>query len=300
MTRTATNIITLPALGNGDRGAANRGFQLQTTSSAVIEKAKAAFRRLECTTQQVWEDWAAACLGMLELQNMALTAAKTTKPRGGRYHQAIRRYLALHGLDRVHKTTRAIMVEAARNLAEIERWRAGLDPEARLDLNHPRVVLTHWKRSLHGPGPVADDRPNPFLQGWIKANDEQITIGLSVIGFDTFRPRLPSDWHKRLVEHAARLHAKEHEPDSRITAAVQSALDHITVADGAKTSTVVAKSHEDAALADLHAAAKILAAIARSAHELSVGLAKNTLHHNGHAASPRGEDRQDGGAYTLR
>jgi len=55
-----------------------------------------------------------------------MTAAQTNKPEGPRYRQAMKHFLACHGFDHIHKSTRSLMCEVARNIAAIEIWRSKL------------------------------------------------------------------------------------------------------------------------------------------------------------------------------
>jgi hypothetical protein len=247
------------------------------TTNTIIERGKVALIRLEHDTQ-TWPDWCAACAALLAVQALAMTAAQTNKPEGPRYRQAINHYLAGHGFDHIHKSTRSLMCEVARNIAAIETWRSKLPADELLELNHPRVVLTHWRRSLRSssnqdnPEDTKDEEPNPLLMGWNKASPEQRTVGLAKVGFNNFRQAMPADWCKPMKDCAARLLAEDRDPDVRVTRAVQKAFAHIEIANDPKTSAPLAQGHEKKALDELRAALKALHAIQRRVQDLEVGI----------------------------
>ena len=169
------------------------------------------------------------------------------------------------------------MCEVARNLPAIESWRSTLPNDELLELNHPRVVLTHWKRSLRCADEESEKsevaETNPLFEGWKKSSPEQRTAGLGQIRFEEFRVVMPDAWCKPIKDCAAHLLAEDRNPDFRITRAVQKALDHIAIADDAKTSKPVAQSHEKEARDELRVVLKALQAINRQVRDLDVGTA---------------------------
>jgi len=247
-----------------------------STANAVIERGKAALSQLE-QDKHTWSNWTAACLAVLETQTLAMAAAQTNVPHGPRYKKAIKLLLECHGFDRINKGTRSLMCDVARNLPAIESWRSTLLPEKLLELNHPRVVLAHWKRSLRSgsgqdPEESEIDTANPFLQGWNKSSAEQRTAGLTEVGFDDFRQAMPAAWCKPMKDCVARLRAEDRNPDFRITRAIRKALEHLEIANNPKTSTPVAQGHEKDALGELREALKALRGIKRHVWDLDVGI----------------------------
>jgi hypothetical protein len=244
-------------------------------TDAVIDRGKAALIRLE-RDKQTWPDWCAVCEAQLAVQTLAMTAAQTNTPQGPRYREAAKHFLALHKFDRINKGMRSLMCEVARNLDAIESWRSTLPSEELLELNHPRVVLAHWKRSLRSKDQDPEDPevavPNPMIVGWDKATPEQRTTGLAKVGFDDFRQVMPGNWCKPMRECVARLRAEDCDPDSRITRAFQKALVHLEIADDPKTSGPVAQGHKKEALDELRETLKALRAIKRRIHDLDVGI----------------------------
>jgi hypothetical protein len=249
---------------------------INTATNAIIEQGKAALVQLE-RDRQTWPLWVAASQAQLAIQTLAMAAAQTNTPQGPRYREAVRNFLALHGFDRINKGTRSIMCEVARKLAAIEQWRSALPPEELLELNHPRVVLDRWKRSIRATSgqdskaPPPEGKPNPMLEGWNKATLEQRTTGLTQIRFDDFRQVMPGDWSKPMKECVGRLRPEDRDPDSRITRVVQKALEHLEIADDPKTSKPVGQGHEKEALGELREALRALHAIKRHVHDLDVG-----------------------------
>src|SRR5262249_8363873 len=73
-------------------------------TNVIIERGKAALSRLE-HDKQTWPDWCAACVGMLEIQTLAMRAAQTNKPNGPQYRQTVKHFLVAHRLDHIHKST---------------------------------------------------------------------------------------------------------------------------------------------------------------------------------------------------
>ena len=242
----------------------------------IIERGKAALSRLE-HDEQTWPNWCAACAALLAVQTLAMTAAQTNKPEGPRYRQAMKHFLVCHGFDHIHKSTRSLMCEVARNIAAIEIWRSKLPANELLELNHPRIVLKHWKRSFR-PGSDQSEseqesaEANPFIDGWNKSSPEQRTAGLVTVGFNNFRQDMPDAWCKPMKDCAARLLAEDRDPDFRMTRAIQKALEHIEIADDPKTSEPLGQGHEKEALDELRVALKALRAMKRRVHELDVGI----------------------------
>jgi hypothetical protein len=123
-----------------------------------------------------------------------------------------------------------------------------------------------------------------MLEGWNKATPEQRTTGLTKISFDDFRSVMPSAWFKPIMkERIAHLRAEDRDPDSRITRAIQKALEHLEIAGDPKTSKPVAQSHETEALGELRETLKALRAIKRRVHDLNVGI----------STSPKAERRSN-------
>jgi hypothetical protein len=253
------------------------------TTDTIIERGKTALIRLERDTQ-TWPDWRAVCEAQLAVQTLAMAAAQTNKPQGPRYRMAIKNYLVCYGFDRIHKSTRSLMCEIARNIDAIEAWRSTLSANELLELNHPRVVLTRWRRSLRSSsnqddpedtqeeGHKKEEEHNPLLVGWSKASPEQRTVGLAKVGFNNFRQAMPADWCKPMKDCVAGLRAEDWDPDVRITQGVQKAFAHIKIANDPKTSAPLAQGHEKEALDELRTALKALHAIKSRVQDLEVGI----------------------------
>jgi hypothetical protein len=118
-----------------------------SNASDIIARGRAALPRIE---HNHWSDWRDVIIALGVLRSQSLHEAGTNKPHGRSYRAAIGRRLRIHGFDRIHKSERCRLLECADNLAAIDAWRAHQAPDLQLGLNHPRVVLAHWKRSLRG------------------------------------------------------------------------------------------------------------------------------------------------------
>jgi hypothetical protein len=117
----------------------------QPSDSDLIRSGRAALSRLETAH---WEDWIAVILALAVLRTQALREAETNRPVGSRYRKAIASRLRIHGFDGIDKADRSRFLKCADNLPAIEAWRASQSPARQLALNHPKVVIEAWKRSL--------------------------------------------------------------------------------------------------------------------------------------------------------
>lgn len=276
VSKTPSTVVSFSKAGSASNRVCN--FKPAPPDLAAIERGKAAYRRLKGSN--IWADWRDVCLALLALMLRAMAAAGAVEPRGGKYQKSIIHQLRLHGFEHIHKTTRSILIDVARNIEAIDAWREELaksDPERLTDLNHPRVVLTYWKRSLGLDSKnqeASEDRPNPFLTGWGRANADERKAGLIEIGFGSFRPHMPDTWHPEMKAAVARLVAADRDPDHRITDAIQKALEHIVIASNQKTSKAVRLGHEQEALDELRAVLQALRSVKRDIVELDVGLVR--------------------------
>ena len=115
----------------------------------IIKRGRAVLPRLECNL--TWEtDWRDLILALGVGRDIAMRAAGTNRPQGSRYRAAIGPWLRCYGFDRIDEGDRSRLVECYENLAAINAWRGAQPAEKQAKLNHPRTVLSRWKRSL-GP-----------------------------------------------------------------------------------------------------------------------------------------------------
>ena len=80
----------------------------------------------------------------------ALIEARTNKPSGRRYNEAIGAWLRSTGFIDIHKSirSRTVGVPIEDHRQDVEEFLATLKLEKRIKLNNPTVILSAWKRSL--------------------------------------------------------------------------------------------------------------------------------------------------------
>ena len=116
----------------------------------VITRAQAVVDQLECNLR--WDiEWRDLILALGAGRDLAQRTAKTNQPQGPKYRAAIGAWLRHYGFDRIPVTERSRLISCFDNLIAINAWRSALSAERQEKLNHPRVVLAHWKRSLKKP-----------------------------------------------------------------------------------------------------------------------------------------------------
>jgi hypothetical protein len=57
-------------------------------------------------------------------------------------------WLRENGLDGIHSQERYWALQIVDNLAEIERWRGGLDESLRRRFNHPQAIWVNWRKTV--------------------------------------------------------------------------------------------------------------------------------------------------------
>jgi hypothetical protein len=77
-----------------------------------------------------------------------MDAAQSEKPQGPKYRKIIGVWLRCHGFDRIDEGDRSRLLKCYDNFSAINAWRSALPAEEQAKLNHPRVVLARWQRSL--------------------------------------------------------------------------------------------------------------------------------------------------------
>jgi hypothetical protein len=135
------NIVPFPIGASAKVGSS----QPSNATADVIKAAQAVIERLECNLK--WDtDWRVLILALGAGRDLALRIAKANRPHGPKYRAAISAWLRDYGFDRIEKADRSRLMECFDHLDEINTWRSA-QPEMK-ELNHPRTVLSHWKRSL--------------------------------------------------------------------------------------------------------------------------------------------------------
>jgi hypothetical protein len=125
----------------------------QPSLAEIIHRGQQALTRVE---HSHWPDWRDIILAHSAGRSLVLHETKANNTRSSRYRKAMGVWLRCYGFDRIDKADRCRLFECADNLGAIDEWHASLPPERQLGLNHPRVVLTHWKRSLRPAGNKVD------------------------------------------------------------------------------------------------------------------------------------------------
>ena len=178
------------------------------TTAGIIERGQAALARLE---RNAWPDWRAVIEAVGEGDRLSLLEAKANTRKSRHYSERMASWLRLYGFDRFDRADRCRLLECSDNLTALETWRSGLSAEQQLAFNHPRVVLSHWKRSRRKPTTERSEfQPSPpifvesiseemILAWWASASTEAKhrihEHVLTDIGEDEFRrnvlPALP-------------------------------------------------------------------------------------------------------------
>jgi hypothetical protein len=128
------------------------------TSTEIIARGRASLAHIE---RGHWPDWRNVIAALAAGRTIALLQAGTNVPQGGRYREAMGRWLRCHGFDRIDKADRSRLLKVADNLTAIDEWRNGLPPDEQLRLNHPRTVLATWNATQRQSSPPPPPPPPP-------------------------------------------------------------------------------------------------------------------------------------------
>src|SRR5262249_21277467 len=136
------------------------------------------------------------------IDTLAMREAKTNEPKGGKFNQAVGKFLRRYGLDRIHKSDRSRMRKYAGKLEEIDAWRAKQPAEQQLELNHPRVVYARWSRPPRPAGSKRDKNPAPERPNlWLALNhatDEEVTAAFRSKTLAWFFDLIPPEWFPQI------------------------------------------------------------------------------------------------------
>ena len=190
-----------------------------------IRQGVEAYARIESERNHTWGLWRQVIIALALIDALAMREAGTNSPQGGKFNQAVAKYLRCYGLDRIHKSDRSRMRKYAGKLDAIDAWRNAQSPERQLELNSPRVVFNHWERSLRSTpeqtkekaaksasaktDPVAD-----VLAILGKLTDAQLTRVWTGLKLGAFLRTIPADMRAELERRITGLHsrAKTSEP----------------------------------------------------------------------------------------
>jgi hypothetical protein len=181
---------------------------------SIIRRGQAALERLEQSRD--FQDWADLTNALAEVQTAAMAEAATNAPQGAKYRKAIAKKLRIYGFDHIHKSTRSFLLKQVKpNLEAMTAWRAKQSAEVQFDLNHPRVVLTWWKRSLKqpkstDPGDSDNDENNignsdglnQVVAWWQAASASQRAAFLAALELTDILEAMPTAWREKLKERA--------------------------------------------------------------------------------------------------
>jgi hypothetical protein len=115
----------------------------------IVTAAQAAANRL--ISGQSWQDWRAVGCALQVGRTRAMAEAGTNRPEGKRYSAAFSRWISDAKLDKVvggreHNALRSRLLDLVDHLGEVERWRATLPPNQRVEWNYPATLHRHWQK----------------------------------------------------------------------------------------------------------------------------------------------------------
>lgn len=102
-----------------------------------------------------WLKWIAIGRGLQECQKLALERARSNDLKSGAYRKAMSLILEAERLDRIDKGDRSVLLAVVAELPAITAWRDTLTVTERMRYNHPRAVMTRFKKATTKP-PVLD------------------------------------------------------------------------------------------------------------------------------------------------
>jgi hypothetical protein len=243
------NIVTFPSFVNPDLSCA-------TQPSDPIKAGQQAWERLQA--HQTWDDWKAVGFALAEGRTRAMAAAQTNQPKGSRYNKIYSNWLGARGFSDLGKSTRARLLQCMENLDAIDAWFRTLKADKRLKLNHPTTVLSAWKRAM-APKNKPGDKPTSNWDLLFK----QFTLR-------DFIEHMPPEWRDELLRRRDNLDKSQ--PDPKVAATIKAALSHMASATDPKVGETVATSNENAALADLRGALRLLNGLDRTLHDVEIRL----------------------------
>jgi hypothetical protein len=155
-------------------------FQNNPSPSDIIIAAQEAAHRL--IGGQSWEDWKLVGRAAQALRTQAMVEAETNKPEGKRYDAAFGRLLADAKFDKLlggneHKALRCRLLDLMNSIGDVEKWRATLPTNKRVEWNYPLTIYKHWRRSHLPITQLADRPPSPVakLKESVAALEEENT-----------------------------------------------------------------------------------------------------------------------------
>jgi hypothetical protein len=181
---------------------------VQPSAGDTISRGRDAWARLR--EGQCWTDWIHVAAALATGRSVAMREAQTNTPHGARYRAAIGTWLRCWGFDGIDKTTRSRLLDCHDNLTEISAWRNALPSEKQRLWNHPRVVLTRWRKSLQAPTtkPRARKAPPGLAAAWAAEGPAGQRAQLDRVGTDQLckilSPKMLAELRERMVKQDLR------------------------------------------------------------------------------------------------
>jgi hypothetical protein len=145
----------------------------------VTEGSKA-WTRLKHNTLQNWIDWLLVGAALLVGRREAMRIACSNRPVGGRYRRAFTWWLRENGFADLEKRTRADLLRIMECVEQIEVWRAGLDKEDRLRINHPTTIWRRWSASKQGTTSRGRSRTEQYKEQVRRLQEENDNLRLKL------------------------------------------------------------------------------------------------------------------------
>jgi hypothetical protein len=120
-------------------------FRTSVTRRNHIEDGIRAWERLKHSRSQNYNDWMQVAEALEIGQKECMRLAETDKPQGSRYRKIFGDWLREHHFDDMDKGDRVLALKILSDRPKIETWRAELELDERLNLNHPRAILRRYE-----------------------------------------------------------------------------------------------------------------------------------------------------------
>ena len=109
-----------------------------------------------------WNLWLVVGEAMATGRHMAMQGAKVNRPEGRGYNELFSQWLSRYKLSEIDKVTRSHLLIVMEHKSEVEEFRNSLPLSERMRLNHPSVMLRHWRKATAVKKPKV---PKPDYQG---------------------------------------------------------------------------------------------------------------------------------------
>jgi hypothetical protein len=123
---------------------------MSVTRRHKVEDGIAAWDRLKTTPWQNYNDWCSVGEALFIGKIECMAAAATNRPQGTRYRLIFGEWLKLHRFN-MNSADRTRALAIIENRLEIEKWRASLALDDRLNLNHPKSLLRRFHADKSEP-----------------------------------------------------------------------------------------------------------------------------------------------------